>query len=305
MKCKICKKEFNNQEDLRKHNEMNKNCNYRCSICLKYFSNKRNLNRHGSIVCKQKFQCDTCNNIYTSRYRLKEHQCASIKQDVTENTNITEMLKNIPNNIPSDKQVNIINISNNNNNNEIKHEINNEINSNNKIMNNFLTTTPVNFANFEYKVRKDLGGLIPKLLKMDDYTEELADQYMYEEKKFKQIQNEDIIRKYDKDPLQVEGLKRFFTELQKDVENRNVIIKKSKSGKCYVYGTEWKEKQLKETTQKICNKVCDTLFDIETSMNHFVRLILGSQPKRYTELKKHIHKEIIKAGKIVNEELIK
>jgi len=75
-------------------------------------------------------------------------------------------------------------------------------------------------------------------------------------------------------------------EIQKDSENRNVIIKKSKSGKCQVYDSEWtkgwNEEQLKKITTKICNKVCDTLFDRDTSLNHFIRLVLGSQPKRCT-----------------------
>jgi len=324
MECTKCNKKFKDVKRLENHHK-NVKCIHECAICLKKYVSKHTLNRHeSSIICKQKYRCEACKCIYSTKYNLSVHKCSIIKtekenidqnnNEKNANANIEEILKNIPTNIPNDKQINIFNINNynhSNNNNEIKHEINNEINneinhnSKNKTMNNFLTTTPVNFANFEYKVRKDLGGLIPKLLKMDDYTEELADQYMYEEKKFKQIQNEDIIRKYDKDPLKVEGLKQFFTELQKDVENRNVVIKKSKSGKCYVYGTEWKERQLKEITKKICNKVCDTLFDTETSMNHFIRLILGSQPKRYTELKKHIHKEIMKAGKMVNEELTK
>jgi len=305
--CKLCKKKFNSLQYLKQHNERNINCQNRCPICLKYYISKKGLKKHESIVCKQKFECQKCYNIYTTKNIMQNHKC--ISSEIHEIQNVIE-IDNILRNIPDDKQININNINNiniNNYNNEINNNSKNiEVNHNSKNkMVNFLDTTPTNFGNFEYKVRKDLGGLIQKFLKMDDYTEELADQYMYEEKKFKQIQNEDIIRKYDKDPLKVEGLKQFFTELQKDVENRNVVIKKSKSGKCYVYGTEWKEKQLKETTQKICNKVCDTLFDIETSMNHFVRLILGSQPKRYTELKKHIHKEIMNAGKIVNEEMNK
>jgi len=315
MNCNKCDKFFHKKTDLIKHNERNVNCQNRCPICLKYYSSKRTLKNHESIVCKKKFECQTCYNIYTTKNILQNHKCISSE---IQNDKVNNILRNMPN----DKQINInnINIYNNEineiNNNEINEINNNEINeinnknieinhnSKNKILNNFLTTTPVNFSNFEYKVRKDLGALIPKFIKMGDYTEELADQYMYEEKKFKQVQNEDIIRKYDKEPLQVEGMKQFFTELQKDVENRNVVIKKSKSGKCYVYEKEWEKKQLKEITKKICNKVCDTLFDIETSMNHFMRLILGSQPKRYTELKKHIHKEIMKAGKIVNNELI-
>jgi len=132
---------------------------------------------------------------------------------------------------------------------------------------------------------------------------------MYFEDKFRKEQNDEIIRKYDKEPLQVEGMKLLFEEIQKEPNNRNVIIKKTKSGKCQIYDSEWtkgwNEEQLKKMTTKICNKVCDTLFDKDTSLNHFIRLVLGSQPKRCMELRKHIHNELMKAGMKLKTELVK
>jgi hypothetical protein len=212
-------------------------------------------------------------------------------------------------NLPNDKQIIINNLNINDNsknevNNNSKNEVNNNSkNDNRKQINTFIDTKPKNF-NYDYVIKEELIKNISKFLRMDDYTEELAHQYMYEESKFKRVQNDEVIRKYDKEPLQVEGMKQVFSELQKEPNNRNVVIKKSKSGKCHVYDKNWNEKKLKEITMKICNKVCDTLFEKETSLNHFIRLVLGSQPRRYSELKKHIHDEILKVGKEVSNELI-
>jgi hypothetical protein len=190
-------------------------------------------------------------------------------------------------NIPDNKIVNInININSNNieDNKKIKNEIN--INSKNKI--NFLDTKPINFR-ADYKEKEEYK----ELLKLDDYSEEMADLYMYEEEKFKKEQPKDLIYKYDKEALQVEGMKILFTKLQEDPDNRNVMIRKTKSGKCYIYETEWVENELQKIITKICNKLCDCLYDKETSLNYFMRLVIGSQPRRCKELRTHIEKEII------------
>ena len=141
---------------------------------------------------------------------------------------------------------------------------------------------------------------IEDLKNLTSYSEDLADKYMYEEDQFKKL-HRDIVYKYDKEKLEIEGMKILFTRLQKDPMNRNVMIKKSKSGECYIYQTDWVEKRLQMIITKICNKLCDTLYDKETSMNHFFRLVIGSQPRRYTELRKHIEDEIlnVKSEKIV------
>ena len=286
--CNKCNKNFINENSLIQHNVKNPNCINKCSICLKIFSSNKTLKKHENIVCKQRFMCIYCNNIYTTKYRVKEHICKhnqnfALKNIPKNDQNIGEILKNIP----KDKQIVIIqNISNSNNDIDINNEINN--NSKNRMNNNFFDTQPNRFM-FDYIVKEDDKR---GLLEIDGYSEEIADMYMYEEEKFKK-QSKDIIYKYDKDKLQVEGMKILFTRLQKDPTNRNVMIRKSKSGKCYIYDTEWIEKKLQEIITKICKRLCDTLYDQETSLNHFVRLVFGSQPKRYIELRKHIEEEII------------
>jgi hypothetical protein len=308
IKCELCKKNFTTKRYLEKHHEKTPNCIYKCHICLYLFSSKRSLVKHESIVCKQRFECNECNNIYISRYKLKTHNCEQkeVKIDnIEENKvidNSQQELVNILKNAPNDKQIIINNITQNiyNNNKEIN-EINNnsknnvELNNNskNKIKNNILDSNPKNFR-FDYVTK---GIELEYLKNIDDYEEDMADKFMYEEKNFREL-HRDIVYKYDKEKLQTEGMKILFTKLQKDPTNRNVMIRKSKSGKCYIYNTEWVEEKLQKIITKVCNKLCDTLYEKETSMNHFFRLVLGSQPRRYTELRKHIEEEIIDIGKV-------
>ena len=273
----------------------------RCQICLKSYSTKGSLKRHDKVICQQKFECLDCLRQYKSRRQLNIHKCNKVNNkidNIKNDTRIVDILKNIPN----DKQVNInININETNNSNN-KVELNN--NSKNKvetkIMNNFLNTEPKNYR-FDYLIKEELRNEMMKYINMDGYKEEEADKFMYEEDKFKEL-DEDIKRKYEKEPLKLEGMKEFFSKLQEESNNRNVVIKKSKSGKCYVYDTSWNEKKLKTIITKLCNKVCDTLFDTESSVNHFIREIIESQPGRCRELRKHIQTEIRKAGKLIAEE---
>jgi len=264
----------------------------RCLICLKYYSTKGSLKRHEKVVCKQKFECNRCMYLYSSRQRLQTHVCKNTEV-INKNVGI---LGNLPDNLPNDKQIIIYNYitnetnnnSKNETNNNSKNELNNKTNNKNKIMNNFLGTKPKNFM-FDYITE---GIQMNDLKNIDGYEEDLADKYMYEEEDFKKM-SRDIVYKYDKEKLETEGMKILFTRLQKDPMNRNVMIRKSKSGKCYIYETEWIEQKLQKIIIKICNRLCDTLYDKETSMNHFFRLIIGSQPRRYNELRKHIEEEIL------------
>ena len=216
----------------------------------------------------------------------------SISSDGTSSVTvvITEALVGAVLETSIDVRVNNSSINNSNNEDNKKINIKNEVNNNskNRMKNNFFDSKPKRFM-FDYVVKEEDTK---DLLEMDEYSEELADMYMYEEDQFKK-QGKDIIYKYDKDKLQVEGMKILFTRLQKDPNNRNVMVRKSKSGKCYIYDTEWVEKKLQEIITKICNRLCDTLYNKETSLNHFVRLVLGSQPRRYVELRRHIEDEII------------
>jgi len=321
--CVKCNVDFKTPQRLLNHNKKNPNCINKCSICLKKYSSKQSLIKHESIVCEQKYECEKCNNVYSTKYYLKDHKCVNeidnniiLKQGDNCN-NIGDILKNLPNisNISNNRQIvinqNNQNIYNNNNNSNNSNEIqvdhkniqvdNKNINVDNKNIQvdkmnlninqktkNFFDTKPRLWSG-NYKEHEDYRYLI----KLDDYDEKTADLYVYDEENFKAKQPKNLVYKYDKEALQVEGMKVLFSKLQKDPNNRNVMIRKMKSGTCYVYEKEWVEKKLKTIIVKICNKLCDCIYDKETSLNHFMRLVIGSQPKRCIELRKHIEKEII------------
>jgi len=131
MECTKCNKKFVNNKGLKYHNK-NPNCIHECPRCFKKYASKYVLNRHESLnICKQKYKCKKCNNIYRTEYILGIHKCCvKIENEIIEkNTNITDVLKNIPN----DRQI-IITINNNNinNYNNIENKINMKNESNNK-----------------------------------------------------------------------------------------------------------------------------------------------------------------------------
>ena len=281
MFCKKCKKEFKYKTSLKKHEEL-KNCSFRCNICLKYYSCNQALQRHETVNCKQKYECDMCNHLYGSRFRLNNHVCQVQDKD-QKIPDISQLVENIPDN--KNIVINIVNKVNSDNVNS-----NNKINSNNKvrIRNNFFLENPKSFHHDYIDADK-----YKEFAQIDDYSEEHADMFMYEESDFKDMPK-NIVYKYEKEMLQVKGMKMLFTELQKNPNNRNVRIKKSKSGKCYVYNNDWIEKKMKDIVTKICCKLCDNLYNQETSLNHFIRLTIADQPRRISELRKHIEEEITK-----------
>jgi len=235
-----------------------------------------------------------CTKIYSTKNNLQVHKCKNKSDYMSDDlVNISNIIKEIPD--VKDKQI-VINITNNNiNSNNNKQNVKNvkNVNSNNKISNkvNFFDTNPKNFM-FDYNVSDNIKNEFTHLLKLDEYNEEIIDKYMYEEENFRK-EHRELLCKYDKEVLQSKGMEVLFTKLQQDPINRNVMIRKTKSGKCYIYNAEWVEEKLQKIITKICNKLCDTLYDKETSTNHFIRLVLGSQPKRCKELRKHIENEII------------
>jgi len=281
MECKLCKKIFKSLKFLEKHKKKTPNCINKCNICLRLFSSKQSLIKHESVICQQKYECVQCHETFKTRYNVTKHKC-----DININ-NISDIIQKIP----TDKQINI-NINFNGKNIEVNNNSKNNNNNTNKMTNNFFDTNPKNFM-FDYKT-EDID--FEDLKKLNSYEEDLADKYMYEEDDFKKL-HRDIVYTYDKKKLETEGMKMLFTRLQKDPMNRNVMIRKSKSGKCHIYETVWVEKKLQQIITKICNKLCDTLYDKETSMNHFFRLVIGSQPRRYIELRKHIEDEILNIKK--------
>jgi hypothetical protein len=269
--CKLCNKNFKKETGLKKHQEKNSNCINKCSKCLALFSSKQVLTYHmNKVNCVSTFECNKCDKTFDSRYLLQQHTHENIIEPY-EKKSLTPPQIIINNNyINSNNEINEINVK--------------KIN----VKNNFFLTKPNNFRNdfmINEEIRKELSMI-------DNYDEEIVDKYMYEEKKFKEEQPKDMIYKYEKESLKVQGMRMLFTELQKDPKYQNIQIKKKKSGKCYVYNNEWVENKITTFITKICNKLCDCLYDKDTSVNHFIRLIIADQPRRLSELRKHIEKEI-------------
>jgi hypothetical protein len=305
IKCYKCNKEFQTKKRLINHTNKTPNCTYKCSICLKLFSSKQSLSKHVIITCKPNYECHNCKKRCNTQHNLNIHleKCTlskvvneKKKNILPKKLNISEIVRNIP----TDKQVNVnIKIINNNN-------IVNKVNSDNKIINRnknvFFDQKPVNF-NFGYVKNEDID--YKELSLIDGYNEQIVDMYMYEENKFKEEQPKDMIYKYEKENLKVRGMRLLFTQLQKNPKNRNTRIKKIKSGKCHIYDKEWIEEKIQKIITKICCNLCDLLYDKETSLNYFIRLVIADQPRRLSELRKHIKEEIIRINEIEKDELLK
>jgi len=298
--CDKCKKEFSAKQYLTQHKTKNPNCINKCSICLKTYSSKQSLNKHESVACKQKYECEKCNKVYKLKHDFTYHLCKTLKSDLVQkpnnnpninNPNINDLIQNIPDN----KQIIINNITNNtiyNNSNNV----NKEINSNNKIgnkkliiKNDFTKTKP---TILDYGYEEEENKFKNYVQYNEDFDEQMADMYMYEEDQFKEKYKESIVL-FEKKALELEGFKMLHTELQKDPKYHNVRIKKSKSGKCFVFNRKgWEEIPLQKAITKICSKLCNSLYDKETSVNQFLNLSIASQPRRMMDLRRHIEHNI-------------
>ena len=303
--CNKCCKEFT-KRGLEQHKTKIPNCINKCYICLKIYASQQTLKKHGSVICKQRYECEKCNKIYKSKYDMNHHMkynlCSKINKQnekiseiQDQNIEILDIIKELPDN----KNIIINNTYNTYNNNK-------EINSNNKIGNikienkkisnkiNFQNTQPkwLDFGYDEHKYRNYSE-------RNEEISEEMADMYMYEEDRFKKKYKESIVF-FEKKTLELEGFKMLHTELQKDPKYQNVRIKKSKSGKCHIYNGKWEEIPLQKAITKICSKLCNSLYDKETSVNQFFNLVIGSQPRRMTALRKHIEQNITELNKNQN-----
>ena len=293
MKCKICRKEYKTKTGLEKHEEKN-NCNYKCFNCYKQFSTKQSLTYHtNNVSCKKKYKCELCQKLFTNNRNMQIH-IQNHENEQNENTDIKQ-LEDMLNNLPKDRQININNLIINNkiNNNKVNNvkNVNNVIN-NNKI--SFFDTQPRLFQ-FDYVGNDDLKKLS---MYNEQISEEMVDKYMYEEETFKESHSKEAFLFFEKKTLEFEGFKILFNELQKNPKNRNTRIKKSKSGKCYIYGCKgWEEIKLQKAITKICYKLCNFLYDQDTSINQFICLVSSSQPKRMSALRKHIEQYILNLNK--------
>lgn len=303
-KCDVCKNFYKNKTGLKIHQSRNpeKSCVFKCLKCYKTFKNKNGLKKHlTSARCNRKYKCDTCMMLFNKYFNYERHmeKHPSIeKQDQIiekESEQIEEILNKLPVN-PTGQNVNIINVTQNINNvTKVKNKVNNKIN-NNRL--SFKHTRPRMF-DFDYIGDEELKKLS---VYNEQFSEELADKYMYEEREFKNTHKKETYLLFEKQNLELEGFRILFTELQKNPRNRNTRIQKMKSGKCYIYTDGgWKEVHLQKTITRICNKLCNFLYDRDTSVNEFINLVIGSQPKRMMTLRKHIEKCIIDINDDFNE----
>jgi len=297
--CLICLKKFDNPFHLQQHQLQNKNCLYKCVVCLKNYATASNLNRHdGNGGCKQRYECNTCCKIYKSKYSLLYHTCQEMlpTQPPCKTDDVIPLLQPylLPN-IPEPKQIHIhiTNYNNqitNTNTNTNSNSINNSTKTINKLSKkiNFMNTKPYLFENDRYE-----EGKHNELQKYNEvFDEQMTDMYLYEEQDFKAKYKESIVH-YEKKTLELVGFKMLHTELQKDPKHQNVQIKKSKSGKCFIYNGKWVEVPLQKTITKICSKLCDSLYDKNTSVHQFIRLMILSQPNRMSDLRKLIETNIL------------
>jgi len=203
--CDICKRVFYDKNHLLQHKQKNPNCKNQCLICLKYYSSPKTLKKHEYVTCVQKFKCNKCDKNYTTRFRLNNHICDYHLETIVEHVDqmdnkLGDLLEKIANN--RDKPIIINNhITNTNiNNNEIElnnhsknHKVTNEIKIRNKNK-NFFNCKPRHFG-----VDYNIDNIDIHLLKsLHNYTEDMADKYMYEEKDFR-ARHKDFVYQYDKD----------------------------------------------------------------------------------------------------------
>ncbi|KAJ8916804.1 hypothetical protein NQ315_005811 [Exocentrus adspersus] len=72
--CKICKEDYLNLPDFRKHmEEHGKKSEIKCGLCNKTFNSDRGLEYHVSFHKELQFPCEYCGRIYPSMYRIKRH----------------------------------------------------------------------------------------------------------------------------------------------------------------------------------------------------------------------------------------
>lgn len=297
--CKKCDRRFPNKQALSQHNSRNSNCTNKCSNCLYLFRDKRALTKHNLDDCEPRYQCEHCNIIYKSKYSLKYHleDCPAKepKKIQNENNNNMYLLEQLPekdrkeiNNVVQNiqgqggNQPVIVQINNN------KIEINNNINNKIKIKNNFMETKPNNFDydrfdKIEYQKYSEHN---------EQFDEKLLDLYMNNERYFRENCKEHL-HEFDKEKLNLDGFHLLHAELLKDPKHRNIRIKKSKSGKCFIYRGKWDEVPLKKTMIKLCGKLCNAMYDVDSNMYQYLRLVMASQPKRLTSLRKNIEKNIL------------
>lgn len=297
--CPQCKKGFKTEKGLENHQNKN-NCFNKCNICLKTFTTTYGLKKHSGIKCKQRYQCDKCEKIYNTRYHLSIHKCTNsveeseeIKED-SEIEKIQNELSNIVKNMPNDKNI-TMNIHIYQDNKKIDNsKIDNRQIDNRKVIiknknNNFMETKPIDFR-FGYNNDEKYKEFAKH---NEDFNEELANLFFWNEQEFKDTQTKETLMYYAKQKLEFEGFKMLHDELQKYPEYQNVRIRKAKSGKCFIYNGSWQEVPLQKTITQVCQKLCNSLYDKETSVNQFINLLIKEQPRRMQNLRQHIEKNII------------
>lgn len=305
VKCNKCNKEFT-ERGLLQHRTKRPNCINKCPICLKVFTTAQSLKRHEIVKCKPRYQCNYCDKTYNLKNDLKRHQFRcnentveinKTQEDLKEDPELEKIqgeLSNIVKNMPNDKNI-TMNIHIYQDNKKIDNsKIDNRQIDNRKVIvkntkNKFLETTPKAFT-FEYKNDEKYKEYAKH---NEEFDEELANLFYWKEEEFKETQTKETLMHYTKQKLEFEGFKMLHNELQKYPEYQNVRIKKAKSGKCYIYDGSWREVPLQKTITQVCQKLCNSLYDKETSVNQFINLLIKEQPRRMQTLRQYIEQNII------------
>jgi hypothetical protein len=316
--CEKCGKTFKSLQKLNNH--VNKIiCVHQCNICLKTFTRKETLINHTKKVKCNKTIIKSDNlpikniNIPDINFNIPDIKNLPNDRNIIINNNnnyyinndnkvtnvenkvIDNKVTNVDNKIIDNKVTNNIDNKVTNIDNKVTNNIDNKVTNNNVKITNFFQTNPKRHFNYPYEESIEL---INELLKLDDaYDEMLIDMFNHEDDF--QDKYPELHKKYN-DSLQVNGLKKLFTLIQQDPENRNIMIKKIKSGKCFVYESKWIERELQASITTLCKKLCNCLYNRITSPNtneHVNTIIHAPKDKgKYIELRKHIENEIIQAN---------
>lgn len=304
--CSICNKNFKSNSGLKRHQTQHPNgsCVFECSNCFHVFTKKQNLDNHiQHIKCNKKFKCYECSMVFSRSFNLNRHIKTQHENtiidinDIDQNNinQIKELAEKVPGlNITINHNHNHFNIDNIDNS---KKQINNGIinNNNQKVVNkiSFFETKPRLFR-LDYVGSEELKQLAEH---DEDIDEELLQDYLGN-KNFAEVRTKEERKQMEKQKLQLEGLKMIFSELQKDPRNRTARIKKSKSGKCYIYTEKgWEEEKLQKVITKITFKLCNFVYDPYTNKNQYICMISKGQPKRMSNLRKFIEAHIIELNK--------
>jgi hypothetical protein len=282
--CNTCHKYFAKQQNVDYHTT-HVECKHTCYNCMTEFENKRAYDYHyENVDCKKVFRCKQCNTDFKTPKLLRSHMKLHDQEKKQENKQIHIINNNY--------NCNIGNIGNNNINIQKPRKKRNP---------EFMNSNPDNFCRIGY----DLSHISKKQMQQyrmmntyhtDDYLE-----YYFNNDNYKEVMKnhdpstaKEIIFALEKEKLKIEGFRLFFREIMKLEKNRNARIRKQKSGEIYIYDDKWVKRKLSKVIDQICRKIHRDLYESMDDLAQFIGMIIRSQKKRYSDMRKAIEQEIIK-----------